>query len=159
MFGSMALRAQYQSNYETVKSTTEGEVIYKGSCTFEDIFAVPAFPIKRSEDYVPDPEKIKTLVTDLRNYRLVILLGTWCEDSHRLVPQLYKVLTVADFPLERLQIFALDREKKGREEEEIRYKVSNVPTIIVFKEDEEVGRITETVNKSIESDLVDIIKK
>jgi hypothetical protein len=159
MFGSIMLHAQYLSDYETIKSTTEAEVIYKGSCTFEDLLRVPAFNFqKQSEDYRPDPAKIAALSEKLSNYHLVILLGTWCEDSHRLIPQLYRVLTTTNFPLDQLSIFALDRDKKGREEVEVRYKVSNVPTIIVLKEDEEIGRITEIVQKSIESDLADIIK-
>jgi hypothetical protein len=37
------------------------------------------------------------------------------------------------------------------------YKLDKVPTIIVFKGNKEVGRIVETVEKSVENDLVEII--
>jgi hypothetical protein len=39
------------------------------------------------------------------------------------------------------------------------YKLEKVPTIIVFKGNKEVGRIVETVDKSVENGLVKIINE
>jgi thiol-disulfide isomerase/thioredoxin len=160
IFGSIMLHAQYQSDFEEVKSTNEAEVIYKGSCTFEDIEKVSAFKlIEQSENYKPDESKIESLSEELSKYQLIVFLGTWCEDSHRLIPQLYRVLTDTGYPLEQMQIFALDRDKKGRNGEEKQYKITNVPTIIILQDGNEKGRITETVKQDIESDLLGIINK
>lgn len=159
IFGSIMLHAQYQSDFEEVKSTNEAEVIYKGSCTFDDIEKVPAFKLtEQSENYNPDESKIESLSEELNKYRLIVFLGTWCEDSHRLIPQLYRVLTDIGYPLEQLQIFALDRDKKGRNGEEKQYNITNVPTVIILKDGNEKGRITETVKKNVESDLLEIMK-
>jgi hypothetical protein len=61
--------------------------------------------------------------------------------------------------MEQMQIFALDRDKKGRNEEEKQYKITNVPTVIVLQDGNEKGRITETVKQNVESDLLEIIKR
>lgn len=160
IFGSIMLHAQYQSDFEEVKSSNEAEVIYKGSCTFDDVEKVPAFKLtEQSESYKPDEEKIESLSEELNKYQLIVFLGTWCEDSHRLIPQLYRVLTDTGYPLDQMQIFALDRDKKGRNGEEKQYKITNVPTIIVLQDGNERGRITETVKQNVESDLLEIIKK
>lgn len=58
-----------------------------------------------------------------------------------------------------MQIFALDRDKKGRNGEEKQYKITNVPTVIVLQDGNERGRITETVKQNVESDLLEIINK
>lgn len=159
IFGSIMLHAQYQSDFEEVRSANEAEVIYKGSCTFDDIEKVPAFKLtEQSENYNPDESKIESLSEELNKYKLIVFLGTWCEDSHRLVPQLYRVLTDSGYPLEQLQIFALDRDKKGRNGEEKQYNITNVPTVIVLQDGNEKGRITETVKKNVESDLLEIMK-
>lgn len=153
------LHAQYQSDFEEVKSTNDAEVIYKGSCTFDDIEKVPAFKLtEQSENYNPDESKIESLSEELNKYQIIVFLGTWCEDSHRLIPQLYRILTDTGYPLEQLQIFALDRDKKGRNGEEKQYNITNVPTVIVLQDGKEKGRITETVKKNVESDLLEITK-
>jgi hypothetical protein len=55
------------------------------------------------------------------------------------------------------EMFGLNREKQAKYAEKQMYKLEKVPTIIVFKGNKEVGRIVETVDKSVETDLVKII--
>lgn len=160
LLGTIVLHAQYNSDYDVVKSATEGEVIWKGDCTFEDIEKVPAFRLtEQSKAYIPDQTIMPALAEALHKYDIVIFLGTWCEDSHRLIPQLYRVLEDCGYPLLNLRIFALDRDKKGKNGEEIPYHITNVPTIIILQHGEEKGRITETVKDTIEGDLAGIVAK
>lgn len=160
LFGTMMAHAQYKSDYETIKSADEGEVIYKGSVTFKDMDQVKAFNLEeQSRKYKASASAVKFLSDQLNQYDLVIFLGTWCEDSHRLIPQLYRVLEDSGYSLLQLNIYALDRDKKGPGGIEKEYNITNVPTIIVMQKDgKEKGRITETVNKSVEADLEAIIK-
>ena len=153
--------AQYTSDFETIESESGNEPIYKGTCTFEDIRTISAFHLDEAADnYQPDDKAIETLREGAQEYKLVVFLGTWCEDSHNLIPKLYKVIKEMDVNVEEsLVIYALDREKKGRDNIEQQFKITNVPTIIVLKEEKEIGRITETVQKSVEQDLVNIIEK
>lgn len=136
------------------------ELVYTGQFTFTDLQREESFKWMQEgiETYQPATEAIGYLKGELSKYKLVVFMGTWCEDSHNLVPKLYKVLTEAGYPFEKLTLYGLDREKKGKGTEHEEYKVLFVPTIIVLSDGKEVGRITETVRKSVEADLSTIIK-
>jgi len=54
-------------------------------------------------------------------------------------------------------MFAVDRIKKAGDCDINYLKVELVPTIILYKEDLEVGRIVESPRMSLEEDMVDII--
>lgn len=160
ILGSTGMYAQNHSDFDIIASEDKNEIIYKGQCTFEDIEKVPAFQLsQKAAAYQPDNTVLKVLQTDLRNYQLIIFLGTWCEDSHYLVPQLYKVLQASGYPSDMLTLYAADRSKKTKNHEEATFAITNVPTIILMQNGQERGRITETVKKSIEQDLLDIIRK
>lgn len=159
MSPNFLLMAQDTGDYETIPSEQEGEVIYKGTCNFSDISTVPDFNWSETlAAYEPDAASIAILKEKLKGYQLLVFLGTWCEDSHRLVPQLYKVLQAAEYPLDQVRIEALDREKKGKENREQAYEVQFVPTILVFKDGVAIGRITEMVQDSVEQDLANMLR-
>ncbi len=160
MLGYMDTHAQNHSDFDTISSEDKSEVIYKGQCTFEDIGKVAAFHLtEKAEAYQPAGAVLDALKKELGQYQLVIFLGTWCEDSHYLIPQLYKVLEASGYPTNMLTLYAVDRSKKAKNQEEVTYAITNVPTVIVLQNGKETGRITETVKTSVEQDLVDIIHK
>lgn len=147
-------------DYTKTPGNTAGEFIYKGKITFTDLEKEPAFKWYATgiDEYKPNAEDITFLKNELKKYNMVVLMGTWCEDSHNMIPKLYRVLRDTDYPLNRFTMHGLDRNKVGKNNEEIKYKVSSVPTIILYSGDEEMGRITELVQKSVEADLAAIIK-
>lgn len=117
---------------------------------------------KNYEEYVPNSDAIETLKTKLPNYTIVAFMGTWCGDSKGQVPRFYKVLDAAQFPLERLTMVAVSRERDtykqspGGEEEGL--NIHRVPTFIIYKDGMEVNRITESPVATIEEDLLQIIQ-
>jgi tetratricopeptide (TPR) repeat protein len=117
---------------------------------------------KNYNEYAPDNIVIEQFKDELRSYTITTFLGTWCGDSKREVPRLYKVLEAADFPLERLTTVALDRathsykRSPGGEEEGL--NIHRVPTIIFFRNGKEVNRITESPVRSLELDIAEIVK-
>lgn len=151
--------AQAVSQYEKIQDTANNETIYKGSCTFQDIMALPQFDSVNTDEMVVDAKDINYLQQHLKDYTLIAFLGTWCEDSQHHIPELYEVLQASAYPVNNVQLYALDHDKKGTNEVEKKYSIEWVPTIIVFKEGKEAGRITEHPKKSIAEDLVTIIKK
>jgi hypothetical protein len=56
-------------------------------------------------------------------------------------------------------MYAVDRDKTALNDEAKNYKITLVPTIIVLHGNREVGRITESVQASIEHDLLAILEK
>jgi thiol-disulfide isomerase/thioredoxin len=150
--------AQYHSDFKLVKGNNDSEVVYKGSLTFDDVKSVADFNLqKASEDYKTNEGAIKTLKEHLKDYDLVVFLGTWCEDSHRTIPQLYKVLQETAYPFEKLTLYGVDRQKKTVNDIQDKFNVKLVPSIIVLQQGKEIGRITEVVDRSVEQDLEKII--
>ena len=87
-------------------------------------------------------------------------MGTWCEDSHREVPRLFKILEAANYPENRVTMIAVNRKKEAPSGEEGPFNIQKVPTIIVQKYGKEIGRIIESPQSGyLEKDLVEILKK
>ncbi|RYD55576.1 MAG: thioredoxin [Sphingobacteriales bacterium] len=152
--------SSFAQSYETIKDDKTGGHFYKGTISFDDLSKEKAFDWYRSgvDGYKPDGEAIAYLSTHLADYDVTTIMGTWCDDSHMWVPKLNKVLATANYPMMRHAMYALDRDKKGKNGEEQQYKVTMVPTFIVSRNGKEVGRITEMPKKSIEADLAELIK-
>lgn len=119
---------------------------------------------KNYEAYQPDEAIVQKLQRKLKKYSITVFMGTWCGDSKREVPRLYKVLETANFPKEKLRIIGVNNArssyKQGPNNEEKGMNIHRVPTIIVYnKKGKEVGRIVEHPVESLEADLLLICKK
>jgi len=157
---SLQAAAQQTRSFDMVQSHNKEEVIYRGQVSFNDLAGVKAFDLEHAAaQYRPAPEAIKALSEQLSACRLLVFLGTWCEDSHRMIPQLYRVLGDVHYPPEKITLYAVDREKKAGNGEEQVYHITNVPTVIVLRNGTEAGRITEIVDQSVEADLLKILGK
>ena len=95
---------------------------------------------------------------DLMNLNITIVLGTWCGDSKREVPRFYKILDHLSFPEENIKLIFVDRQKQGLEDEVSGLNIEFVPTMIFYRDDEEIGRIIETPEETLEEDFYSIIK-
>lgn len=156
LFMNTLLYAQAESNYEKLDDDEAG-FVYKGSCTFADINALGNFRKSKADDYTPDTASMDILKKYLPGYKIICFLGTWCEDSQEHLPVLYKVLSEAGYPVQSVQLYAMDRDKKTMHGENDIYKIELVPTIILLKDDKEAGRIVESPRESIEKDLAAIV--
>jgi hypothetical protein len=106
-------------------------------------------------DYRPDNEFINKLKSVIDDYRFTVILGTWCGDSQEQVPALFKVLDAAGYR-HPVELYCVPR--KYKEYKPVRkYKLIRVPTIIIYKDKFEKGRIIEYPMDRIESDLWQII--
>ena len=110
------------------------------------------------DSYEVEKSKLKAL-KGLRNYRLQVFVGTWCSDSQRELPRLYKILDDLKFPQNRLKVYAVNHDKKSFYGEELGKEITHVPTIIVYDNDgTEMGRIVESpVSGYLEEDLAQIV--
>jgi len=141
--------------YDTLRDPENGQLTYRGTFGFKDLLSDTAFHWMQDgvNAYEPNAAATAYLKEHLGKYRLVIFMGTWCDDSHNLVPKLYKILTTIGYPTDGMQLYGVDRSKITGTQAEQKWKVLFVPSIIVLDGDKEVGRITESVDKSVEEDL------
>lgn len=152
--------SSFAQSYDVLKDENTGGPMYHGKVTGEDLAKEKTFEWYRdgANGYKQDEGAIAYLKTTLSAYTITTVMGTWCDDSHMWVPKLQAVLAATGFPASKHEIYALDRNKKGKNGEEQKYNVTMVPTIILFFGGKEVGRIVEAPKKSIEADLADMIK-
>lgn len=161
----LSMNAMGQNTAYTIsKDEKNGEQVFNGALTFKDLDSEPSFTWMKSgrEAYKPDEKEIGVLDSKLNapgnSYTMIIFLGTWCDDSHDLVPKLEKVLQTLKFPVDKITMYGTDRNKATKNGENKLYDITNVPTIILLNKGKETGRITESVKKSIEADLAALLR-
>ncbi len=117
---------------------------------------------KGYDQYTPDTDIINTLKTSLSSYTITAFMGTWCGDSKRETPKLYKILDAAQFPLDRLTLIAVARSAEAYKQspggEHEGKNIHRVPTIIIYKNGKEINRIVESPVVSLEQDILHIIE-
>ena len=160
LFISMETNAQ-NTPFTISKDTVHEGLIYNGTVTFDNLEQEKTFEWLREgfKEYSPEGKALNYLQFYLKNYSLILFLGTWCDDSHYLVPRLEKVLKLIQYPLDELMMYAVDRTKVTKDGANKIYNLVKVPTLIVLKNGKEVGRITENVSNSVEADLAAIVAK
>ena len=112
---------------------------------------------KESENYQPDEQTMVELQKkDSSIYTFTVYLGTWCEDSQKHVPSFIQIARKLQL---NFTLVGVNREKECPfdKKECKNWDIEFVPTIIVFKENLEIGRIIESPQKSIEEDLLKIM--
>ena len=109
------------------------------------------------KDYNVDIEAIETLKPLLKDVTITVFMGTWCEDSQREAPHLYKILDAANFDESKLSLITVSEEKTTPEGFEEGKNITNVPTIIFYKDGNELGRIVEYPIESLEKDMLAIL--
>lgn len=118
--------------------------------------------------YQPAAADIAELAAVNDPVEIVCVLGTWCSDSRREVPRFWKVLQEAANPNLKLVMLAVGRTADEQAAAVIReigfdesprqtYNVTLVPTFVFLRGDEELGRIVETPETTLEQDAARIL--
>lgn len=107
--------------------------------------------------YTPDTAQLPALEKALEGITITTFMGTWCSDSKRETPRMFKILDQASFNQDDLELITVDRSKK----KPLAYTAGNdiirVPTFIFKRNGEEIGRIVENPIESLEADMIKIL--
>lgn len=109
------------------------------------------------KDYKPNSETLKELKPIMNDVNITLFMGTWCEDSHRDVPHLYKILDAINFDESKLIVYAVSEEKTTPQNYEKGLNIIQVPTIIFYRNGKELGRIVEYSISTVEEDMLTIL--
>ena len=148
--------------------SAKGELLL-GEVTRQDI--LKRFPDwqEEYEAYEPDATHVARLAAVDQTLQLLCVLGTWCDDSQREVPRFWKLFDEVDNANFSLQMLCVARSADAEQEDELltslgfegniraTYDVEYVPTFIFSSETDELGRIVESPEESLESDSVSIL--
>ncbi|HEX2163543.1 MAG TPA: thioredoxin family protein [Thermoanaerobaculia bacterium] len=110
----------------------------------------------------PDAAAVQALTAVPPGARVTVFLGTWCSDSMRELARLWRGLDDAgvfsedELPF-RLVYVAVDREKEEPSGRAQAAGLEYVPTFVVTRDGEEVGRMVEVSPGGIEHDLLALL--
>lgn len=107
--------------------------------------------------YAVDTNMVNLIRQVNEGVETIIFFGAWCSDSKREVPCFLKIADHAGMSGGRLRLYALDRSKKSADGLTDRYRIELVPTFIVLRNGEEIGRIVEKPKTTIEGDLLALL--
>jgi thiol-disulfide isomerase/thioredoxin len=133
-----------------------------GICTKADLQQKPfsEWFVKNHDGYTVDETVATQLKERLRNKQLTIFMGTWCGDSKREVPRIYKVLERCGIKEKQVTLVMVSnhdsayKQSPGREEKGLH--IHRVPTLLINDNGQELGRIVESPVGSWEKDLLAI---
>lgn len=107
--------------------------------------------------FTPDAAHTASLEPLLEDIDIRVFMGTWCEDSHRELPKFVKILEATDYPLEEIEVIAMTRDKTTPQDYEAGLDITNIPTLIFYKDGAELGRIVEFPVEDLEADMLKIL--
>jgi hypothetical protein len=110
-------------------------------------------------DYQIDPETAAAIGGLQNDIRYVIVAGTWCGDSKRELPRMFKILDSAGISDSKVTLFGVDRSKRSDDGITEQYAIHRVPTFIVLRNGSEIGRIVESPVGTLEEDLLEILRR
>ena len=145
-------------NQETV--SYEGEQILVGKVDWNGLTGASYSDWFMSgyKSYQPDTTALSGVVLD--NIEIVLFLGTWCSDSQTQVPQFYKILDFLHYDLNKLTTVSLERQEDRKlvspQHEEENWDICFVPTIIFLRNGQELDRIIEYPERTLEKDIARI---
>lgn len=138
------------------------EEILIGYCNFEGLQSQP-FAVwfeDQFSNYEPDRDVIDEINSQkLSSLQIIIVLGTWCGDSKREVPRFFNILDVLGMDLHEVKMIAVNTYKMAENTNVSRYNIKKVPTFIFLDNGNEIGRIVETPEKTLEKDIVKILSE
>lgn len=128
-----------------------------GPVTREAVEAAPEW-VQAEVEAKPDPKVAAELASVPAGAEVEVFLGTWCGDSRRELPRLWKAIDAAGGSVPfQIHYVGVDHAKKEPAAEIAKEGVRYLPTFIVRRDGHEVGRIVETSPNGIESDLLALL--
>ena len=157
---SIIMTANCQELNQTILSERTNSLILIGHGN-RDAFAIPEFQgwfDETYETYLPEKDVMNVLTgIELKKVTITIVMATWCPDSRREVPGFYRILDELSFPEEAISLINVNTNKELPGEDLSNFDFEFVPTFIIYREGEELGRIIESPESSLEGDLLRIL--
>jgi len=146
-----------QKNVATAIKDPSGNLI--GIANKESFLAEPfnEWFAPNYDAYETNKEVIEKLKPLLKEVTIKGFMGTWCGDSQDQTPVLYKILDEAGFDYDKFELITVNRSKSTPDNLQEGFNIERVPTFIVYKNNNEIGRFVEYPRASVEEDLLKIV--
>ncbi|KAF0216367.1 MAG: thioredoxin-like [Ignavibacteria bacterium] len=111
------------------------------------------------DNYAPDSTVVAMIKSLAPNYKIKIVMASWCGDSKREVPRFYKIMDEAGYDYKSFELVCVDRNKQCEEGEVDKLDIKFVPTFIFSRNNVELGRIIEMPKGKLEENILEIVTK
>lgn len=157
--GGISLFAQNQ--YE-ISPDKDGGKIFKGIISREilekDTSFYKTWYYANFNAYSPNAEAVAGLKKNSDSLQIIAFMGTWCEDSHFIIPRLFHLADAAGLAKDKVSLIGTDRNKKTLGYLSEAMGVTNVPTIVIMRKGKELGRVIEYGKSGMfDKDLAEIL--
>jgi len=141
----LAACTAYSQDQFQLSKDHDGSKIFKGLISRDLIEKDTSFRwyAENKKGFTPDKNAVAALKDNKDSIQLLVFMGTWCEDSHFVIPRFFSLLDAAGYPSGKISLIGVDRNKKTLDNLSETLQVTNVPTIIVMKKGKEIGRVVE----------------
>lgn len=151
----------FSQTFTEVFLEDKNKTILVGEITIENLQqdSYAEWYFEENQTYIMNQETLNEInKKSFEGLSVKIFMATWCHDSHVQVPRFMKIID--DLGQQVIsEIYSLDTQKECPNIDTHQYGIELVPTFILFKNDVEIGRITETPTLSLEEDFLKIIEK
>jgi hypothetical protein len=148
-----------RSSVNKEATDANGNKMLLGRCTEERLQQPPfnSWFVKNYDGYSVDTITAEKIKSQLQHKQFIIFMGTWCGDSRREVPRMFKILNYCGVKSSQIKLIMLNDfdsvYKQSPNHEERGMNIHRVPDLIVFDNKKEIGRIVESPIFSLEKDL------
>jgi thiol-disulfide isomerase/thioredoxin len=112
---------------------------------------------KEYENYSVDTKTVDQIQKLRKDLEIVVVMGSWCHDSKVQVPRFYKILDETKIKDSKVKLIAVDSKKTAVDIDIASLNIQRVPTFIFYKNGNEIGRIVEKPNSTLEKDMLLIL--
>ncbi|GAA0873216.1 hypothetical protein GCM10009117_23630 [Gangjinia marincola] len=111
----------------------------------------------RANAYTPEADVLEQIAQNINDYNLTLYMGTWCGDSKRETPKIYSLLEKTGYNMDNLTFYAVNRQKTIPGGLPQGSNVKRVPTLIFYKDGQEVNRFVEYPQETLAKDILKIV--
>lgn len=91
----------------------------------------------------PDTSAVNAFRNNKDKIYFLIFGGTWCMDTHFILPKFYKIQEASGFPEDHVTVFAVNHHMQTMGNLAKAFNIRQTPTIMVMKDGKELGRLVE----------------
>lgn len=134
-----------------VSRDAEGNKVLKGFITRQQLASDTSFTwfAKNSKDYTPDASAVTALKAAKDSVYVLAFGGTWCHDTQFILPKFYQLADASGLAPDHITLVGVGHDKKTVQHLSETFNITNVPTFIVLKNGQELGRVVEYGKKGM----------
>lgn len=145
--------------YEMIEDSKSDKEIIVGQTCIDKWMEITGWQMP--DNYTPNPQVVHHIYSQMqkRDITFIIIGATWCDDSEKEMPKLFKLFKKLDVSGSKYELYGVDRSKNETTGKVAQLNIERVPTLIMYEDGKEKGRIVETPLVEWDEDLLPLINK